>query len=238
MKITKKLITDAAAVFAVCLAAGGCAKVPENIEEGILVKTAKVRTNQAGRLYFSGTVEAGKKIDLSFLTPGTVFAVDAREGDRVRKGQLLSKLDCQDNVNAYGIAQSKARQAEDAFRRFEPMYKNGNLPEIKMVEVETAKTDSELAVKLAKKHVDDCEISAPESGIISRRSLEPGETAVPGRAVMQLVTIDKIYASVSVPEKEIKNIKKGMKAYVGIPSGDGSSSGQASISSTLSNSYK
>jgi RND family efflux transporter MFP subunit len=164
--------------------------------------------------YYSGTIEAQRSIPLSFLTLGKVLEVNVREGQQVQKGELLARLDCQSNETALSMAEAKSRQADDAFRRFEPMYKNGNLPEIKMVEIETGRTEATLALKMAAKNATDCSITAPESGIISDRSVEPGSSAIPGKAALRLVTVDRVYASISVPEGEISRIKPGMRAKV------------------------
>jgi multidrug efflux pump subunit AcrA (membrane-fusion protein) len=109
----------------------------------VLVEVAQaVSVSGSAAAYYSGTIEAQKNIPLSFLTLGTVAEVKVREGQQVEKGDLLAKLDCQNNQTALQMAAAKSRQADDAFRRFEPMYKNGNLPEIKMVEIETGRTEA------------------------------------------------------------------------------------------------
>lgn len=181
------------------------------------VKVKAVRVSAGGDpegLYYSGTIEAAKDVSLSFLTIGTVAEVSVREGDRVKKGQLLAKLDCQSNESLLQIAAAKARQAVDAFKRFEPMYKNGNLAEIKMVDIQTARTLAEQTVKLAEKNVSDCSIIAPQDGLISDRSLEPGDSAIPGKSVLRLVSMDSVYASIAVPEQEIGAIRRGGDAVV------------------------
>ena len=193
----------------------GCGGHKPQGETPVRVKAVQLGAGGAiSGIYYSGSIEAEKSISLSFLTMGTVSSVSAREGDRVKKGQVLAQLDCQSNKNALQIAQEKASQAEDAFNRFEPMYKHGNLPEIKMVEIRTAKTQAALAAKMAEKNVEDCCLRAPEDGFISGRSIEPGDNAFPGKNVMKLVAVDKIYAMISVPEQEIKGIKKGMSAEI------------------------
>ena len=208
---TNRLITPIILLFPLL---SGCNKQPI-AETPIKVKAFQlgINSNQT-KLYYSGTIEAGKNIALSFLTMGTVAEVLVREGDRVKNGQLLARLDCRSNKDAFQIAQEKAKQAEDAFNRFKPMFEHGNLPEIKMVEIRTAKTQSELAVKMAEKNVEDCSVRAPEDGIVSDRSIEPGDTVIPGKTAMKLVAVDKIYAIISVPEQEIKKIKRGLPAEI------------------------
>ena len=214
--------TTIAAIGAVLLAAiitfslvSGKTKADQP-EQVMVEVTQAVAVSGSATAYYSGTIEAQKSIPLSFLTIGTVSEVKVREGQQVQKGDLLARLDCQNNENALRMAEAKSKQADDAYRRFEPMYKNGNLPEIKMVEIETGRTEAALALKMVAKNAADCSIIAPESGIISDRSVEPGSSAIPGKAALKLVTIDQVYAAISVPEGEISRIKPGMRAEVEI----------------------
>jgi len=202
-------------LIALVLALGACRGGKQAQEPAVKVRTVIINASSSpSGLYYSGNIEAARDIGLSFLTAGTVSFINVREGDRVAKGKLLAKLDCQSNENSLQIAVAKAKQAADAYGRFEPMFKNGNLPAIKMVDIETAKTQTELAVKLAEKSVADCSIIAPESGLISERSVEPGDSAIPGKTALRLVSVDKVYASIAVPEKEISAVRRGAGALV------------------------
>ena len=211
-----KYITLFVALVVLC----SCSKKQPQGEVPVKVKTFTAAGGQAGSLYYSGSIEAEQSINLSFLTIGTAAQINVREGDKVAKGQLLAKLDCTSNNNALQIAQAKAQQAQDAFNRFEPMYKNGNLPEIKMVEIRTLKTQAELSVKLAQKNVDDCSIIAPAAGMISYRDLEAGDNVIPAKAVLKMVTLGSVYATFSAPEKEIGKIYKGQSATVRLTSNE------------------
>lgn len=196
-------------IFAACNNNGKTINVP------LKVKTFQITSSSMQKgLYYSGTIAAGKDISLSFLAMGTVNNINVREGDKVVKGQLLAQLDSRSSQNALQIAQAKALQAEDAFKRFQPMYEHGNLPGIKMVEIKTGKNQAELAVKLAQKNLEDCSIYAPETGYISKRDIELGDNVIPGKTVLKIVTVDKVYAVISVPEKEIQKIKKGMDTTI------------------------
>jgi len=203
-------------IAAPVLLAGACAgKKTEAAPIAVRLESVRAVSGSAAS-YYSGTIEARNSIPLSFLTVGTVSAISVREGQAVEKGQPLGTLDCQNNQSALRMAEAKNEQAQDAYRRFEPMHKNGNLAEIKMVEIETNRTQAEQALKLAQKSVADCVITAPASGIISRRDAEPGSSAIPGKPVLRLDSVDQVYASVSVPEAEIAAIKAGSWAEVEI----------------------
>ncbi|HNW44413.1 MAG TPA: efflux RND transporter periplasmic adaptor subunit [Elusimicrobiales bacterium] len=203
-------------ITAPALLLGACAgKKPEPAPITVRLEAARAANGYAAS-YYSGTIEARNSIPLSFLAAGTVSDISVREGQPVEKGQVLGTLDCQSNQSALLMAGAKEKQAQDAYRRFQPMHKNGNLAEIKMVEIETARTQAEQALKLAQKGVADCTITAPTSGVISRRDAEPGSSAIPGRPVLRLDSVDQVYASISVPETEIAAIKTGSWAEVEI----------------------
>jgi len=94
------------------------------------------------------------------------------------------------------------------------MYKNGTLPEIKMVEIETALNEAKSALEIAKKNLDDCKLYATTDGFIGKRSIEPGMNFQVGFSCITIVKINKVYAKISVPENEISNFKVGTKANV------------------------
>lgn len=192
-----------------------CGGDQKGINESVRITPYRTQaTAEASALNYSGVIEAGNTVNLSFLTMGTVRQVYVREGDRVKKGQLLAELDTTTAEKAMQIAKDKYNQAEDGYNRVKPMYDHGNFPEVKMVEIETARSQAKLATEIAQKHVEDCFMRAPEDGYISRRNIEPGGTVSLAIPVMTFISLNKAQAAISVPEKEIGRIKKGMAAAV------------------------
>ncbi len=182
------------------------------------VVTAKVTKSDGARaLRLSGTLEPERSVSVSFAVPGTVERVLVKEGEVVRRGQVLARLSARSFQDALGIAKVKSDQAEDAYRRLEPMYRNRTLPEVKMVEVETGRAQAKLAVSMARKNVEDTVLRAPEAGVVARRQVEAGANAAPGVPVMTLVRTQTLLATASVPEKEVGRCKVGQKAKVAVP---------------------
>ena len=180
----------------------------------IVEVTPASSTDAARDLLLSGSLEADRSWSLSFSTLGTVEQVLVREGQAVKRGQILARLSARSYQDALGIATSKARQAEDAYRRLEPMYKNQTLPEIKMVEIESGRAQARLAVSIASKAVADTVLHAPDSGVILKRYAEPGMNLAPGLPAFTLVQTTTMVANVSLPEKQISRISKGDRAEV------------------------
>jgi RND family efflux transporter MFP subunit len=212
----KKTIMDWSVFLLICAGIfAGCSneKSEERKPVNVVVQTVQNITDDQNFAY-SGTMEESESTPLSFSGLGTVSRVLVNEGDFVHKGQLLAELNSESSKNAYDMALAANKQAEDAYKRLLPMYKNGNLPEIKLVEVETSLQQTKSATAMAKKNLDDCRLYATIDGIVGKKSMDPGMSGVPGMASITIVKIDKIYARVSVSENEIAFIKKGDKAKI------------------------
>lgn len=186
-----------------------------NAEDALSVQTEKIR-RYSGVIEssYSGVVEAQKTTALSFSTMGMVTDVLVEEGQTVKKGQLLAKIDSYSASNAYQMAWVNQQQAEDAYRRMKPMKDNGTLPEIKWVEIETGLAKAKSAVALAKKNLHDCNLYSPVNGVIGKKNIQPGMNVLPGSTALEILNIATVYIKIPVPENEINNYKKGDGAVV------------------------
>ena len=181
------------------------------------MRTAKALPNEGGfSLKYSGVVEASETTPVSFATAGTVTEVLVVEGQAVRKGQLLAKLDVSGPKNRHQLALQQQRRAKDAYDRMKPMKENGTLPEIQWVEVETGLGQTTTAVAIAQQGIDDCYLYAPKSGIIGAKSITPGMNILPTATVINLVNIKTVYVKIPVPEDEVSAFKKGQEATITI----------------------
>ena len=126
------------ALVAVLISVVGCSKKAEEKSDPINIEVRRVEPYRSKATFaYSGTIEASETIPLSFNVNGTILQVAVSEGDYVKKGELLATLNETTLRNVYEMSQAALERAEDAYKRLKPMYENGNLPEIKFVEVET-----------------------------------------------------------------------------------------------------
>jgi membrane fusion protein, multidrug efflux system len=189
----------------------GCSsKQKTETTEPITVKTiVAASTSESGNRTYVGTVEESYGSSLSFSGLGTVSQVVVDEGQAVKKGQVLAVLDKSTVMNSYDIAKSTLKQAQDAYKRMNGLYKKGSLPEIKFIETQTQLVQAQAAERIARKSISDCVLRAPFSGYISQRMVDVGNNVTPGLSCFKLVKIDHIKIKVSIPEQEISKIKIG-----------------------------
>jgi RND family efflux transporter MFP subunit len=187
----------------------------------IPVKVMRVSSSTASiERNYVGTVEESTAISLSFSMPGTVEEVFVSEGQKVSKGQLLATLNTATAQNSLDVATAQLNRAQDAYNRMVKLYDNGSLPEIKFVEVESGLQQAKSQVAIARKNVDDCKLFAPRNGVIASRSVESGVNTMPNMTAFKLVTIEKVFVKISVPENEIGSTSEGQTAKVSIPALD------------------
>jgi RND family efflux transporter MFP subunit len=202
-------------VFATLFAV--CAKKEAKTEIPVSVKAERLSDeNIENAARFSGEISAGKDAALSFLSAGKVLSVDVNDGDYVQAGQTLAVIDSTDAKNLFNTAQAKLNQANDAYNRYLPMHEDGNMSEIDWRKVVVSRDEAVASFNVAKNTLDNCVLTAPVSGYVSGRQINPGENAVPGVPVLRILSLDTLYADVFIPLNEVENVKTGMDALVRI----------------------
>lgn len=201
-------------VAMLCLVLSGCTanQKKDQKTDYVSVKTIKAdaNTHVVGKNYM-GTIEEEDGANVSFGVVGTVVKVMVDEGQFVRKGQAMAEVDGQNVRNAHEISAATLNQAEDAYKRLKNLYDKGTLPEIKMVEMETALAKAKAAEAISRKSVDEIVLKAPFSGFVASSTVHVGASAVPGVTGFKLVKIDRVKVALSVPEKEIGKVNVGQK---------------------------
>ncbi len=212
-----KLKNAASTILAIFMLFSGCrsSKDIAATAKAIKVVVRKVAPAEMGRKFaYSGTISESESIPQSFAVTGSVTRVHVDEGDSVAKGQLLAEIDATSYQDMYEMVKATEKQAEDAFNRLSRMYKNGNLPEVKYVEVETGLQKARAATAIARKNIADCRLYASAAGYVGKRSIDPGMVALPNLASITIVRIDRVFAKVPVPENDVVLVRKGQRALV------------------------
>ena len=113
-------------------------RIVSPMPSGVSVKVMQIDDSRVQyEQNYSGTVEAGYSVPLSFQTAGNLQQVLVSDGQSVRQGQLLASLDPVSLQSAYDAAKAVLEQAEDAYRRYESLHKKGSMTDLQWMEVQT-----------------------------------------------------------------------------------------------------
>ena len=200
----RKLLLILASVIIVC----SCSEKKEDGKKApIRVKTLVVSPAMADNsVSYVGIVEEREGTAVSFTGMGVVKRLLVSEGQAVGHGQLIAEMDDTQARNLLAGAEATMKQANDAHERYGMLHENGSLPEVKWVEIESKVEQAKSQLEVAKKNLADCRLTAPVSGIIGKKLVGAGETAMPSQAVVTILDISSVKVKVSVPEAEISRL--------------------------------
>ena len=194
----------------------------------------------------TGTIRAREAATLSAQVMGRVQQVLVREGDSVKAGQMLIVLDdatlrssneqAQAAVKAAEsqqiAAQTNADLAASTLARYKQLQSQKSVSSQEMDEVTrraeaaTAQADALRAqATVAKAQLSGSQamlnysrVSAPFSGVITGRMIDPGALASPGVPLVQIESVGSLQLRTTVAESAIAFVHTGMKVRVSIDS--------------------
>lgn len=190
-------------------------KKEQEAKAPIRVKTevASTATSVNGQTYV-GMVEEQEVTAVSFTGMGVVKRVLVNEGQAVAKGQLIAEMDDTQARNLLSGAEAQMTQANDALERFKMLHDAGSLPEVQWVEIQSKVAQAKSQLDVAKKNLADCRLVAPVSGIIGKKMIGAGETALPSQAVVSILDISSVKVKVAIPEAEIGGISGNTSSII------------------------
>ena len=169
---------------------------------------------------YVGSVCSEREVSLNFVLGGRLTEVRVKNGQMVRKGQLLARVDATSAESLHKGALATLRQAEDAYKRLEAVYKDGGLSDVKWMEMQTNLEKARQSEIAARKHLDDCSIYAPFDGVVSCNDVQVGQEMRPTESFGKLIDKGRMCVRFSVPEQEVSLIALGDKATATIPALD------------------
>lgn len=160
------------------------------------------------------TLEAQKQIDIFAKISGEVKQILIEEGDVVEDGALLARLD--EKEASLSLREANVKLANNTLL-YERSKRTYNDKIISKEEFEGYKLNYEMAeVEYEKKRLelDYYTIISPIQGTVIGRHIEIGDTVKKEQILFTIATLDRIYAKIYVPEKELNKLKEGQAAYI------------------------
>jgi membrane fusion protein, multidrug efflux system len=173
----------------------------------------------------TGMIAADQRSEVTADTQGKVISVLVDRGQRVKMGQAVVQLDvrnaalsareAQANLEA---ARAQKQLAEEECKRVQVLLDKGAITRSEYDRQVTQCTATLQQVSAAQaradmisKSVSDGLVRAPFDGVVTEKSVAPGEWVAPGRTLFTLVDDDPLKIELSVPEAEVAAIQKGQK---------------------------
>ncbi|WP_028892260.1 efflux RND transporter periplasmic adaptor subunit [Tenacibaculum sp. 47A_GOM-205m] len=170
-------------------------------------------------LELQGNVQTKQNVLIYPEMPGQLVRIYVKEGQQVRKGQALAKIDDGGLSNQLAQVETQAALAETTYKRQKRLWEQKIGSEIQYLQAKTNYEAQTNAVNQLRRQLAKSVITAPFSGVIDDVIKEQGTVVAPGMGseVFRIVNLKDMYIETDVPESYITSIKKGKAVEVEFP---------------------
>lgn len=220
------------AAMGVALTAGACgtaespasANTPPAVIDIGRENIVTVRTEEisVGPLV-SGDLRAQREATVRAELSGSVLQVMPDEGQAVKQGALLARIEARTQEDMLRSAESLLRSAEEALAvaereltRTERLVQGGALAERELdsarndaIAARARRDDAQTRVVSARKALSDATVTAPISGMVARRHVNRGDVVSPGTELYTIIDPSSMRLEASVPSEQLGAIAVG-----------------------------
>jgi len=184
----------------------------------------------------TGTLRPRHEAALGPKETGLITAIMVDEGDSVKKGQVLFRLDSIQAALAVDQARAAAATVQvqvDAaqldFDRTKSLRERGSVPADALDQVksrldaaQSGMRQAKAALSVMERHATNMVLTAPFDGVVTERRMNVGETAtlMPPSVVMVVQDLDSLELRARLPESALRDVRVGTELTVRFPSVD------------------
>ncbi|SHF80418.1 RND family efflux transporter, MFP subunit [Salegentibacter echinorum] len=166
-----------------------------------------------------GDVTTNENIIIYPEYSGILSEVRVKEGQNIKKGQVLAKIDDGGLSSELAQLETNANLAKTTYERQKRLWDQNIGSEIQYLETKANYEGLKSSVNRLKAQLEKTVVRAPFSGIIDEVFTEEGEVVSPGQnRLFQLVNLSDMYIKAEVPESYLNHISKGTEVLVDISS--------------------
>jgi RND family efflux transporter MFP subunit len=195
-----------------------------------------------GGTSISGIIRPGIEADIAAQLTAPIAAITKREGDHVRRGEVLVRLHApalQAGVAQANAALTSAQQqrtaaetqsklAADTLARYQQLQSRHSVTphELDQIQAQSVAAQAEqqtaaaqvavaeAALAAQRANAADAVLVAPFDGVVTRRSADPGSLAVPGSPILHVQSTDRAEVQFSLPENSLSSMHPGSSIEV------------------------
>lgn len=167
---------------------------PRNVKVSTVEKTSATATKS-----YTGIISESKETNLAFMVAGKIKDIYVSDGDYVKEGQVLAKMDDRDYRLQYDADLANYNQVIEEVKRVKEMHKRSNVSDNDYEKAVAGEKMITAKLKRSTDQLEDTELKAPFSGYIQKVMYSPNELVDAGMPVMSLMDISTLQVSIDIP---------------------------------------
>jgi RND family efflux transporter MFP subunit len=207
------------ALCAVLLSLPGCGTKNDQTQSSIgtdipVSVTSAKRQKLESSLLLVGNIDASADVNVVSETQGTVTAVHARVGTKVKAGEVLVEVDDEIPRSNKATAEINFQKAGRDYERAEELYTQNSISAAQLDASRLAMKAAENQLDIARRQLENTRVKSPIAGTVNARFVEVGTMVQPGKAVANIVDIGTLKVRVNVAEREAFQLHPGDKVEI------------------------
>jgi len=164
-----------------------------------------------------GTIDAKNNVQVSPKSGGVVTAVYVKEGDNVRAGSPIAKVD--DELLRESIAEVKTQLslATTVFDKQAALWKQQIGTEIQYLQAKNNKESLERRLSTLNAQLGQSTVTAPISGVVDQVNVKVGQSAMPGVGLVRVVNLSQLKVVAKVSDTYSGSVRKGDAVMIRFP---------------------
>ncbi len=164
-----------------------------------------------------GNIQSSDAVNISSETGGRLTSFTIEEGDYVKKGQLVGRVDVESLQKQIQEIEKSLELAQTVFERQQKLWDQNIGSEIQYLQAKNNKERLEKSMETLSSNLSKANITSPMSGYVDRIYLKAGETTGPGTPIATIINTSSVKAVIDVPENMVSSVKKGQRVKVLLP---------------------
>lgn len=157
-----------------------------------------------------GIVEAEEDIMVSFQSQGEITDIYVEEGDKVKKGQVLARLNASPLQNQLAELKTRYELANTIFLKQKRLWIDQNIgSELNYLEAKSNKEALERSMAAIRSQIAMSVITSPINGIVDKINYKKGAFASPQMPFAQVVNLKNLYVNADLSESYLPKVKTG-----------------------------
>lgn len=144
-------------------------------------------------------VNASNSTTFSSETTATIQAINVKEGDRFKTGDILLEFDCRVQRAELKKAQAQQESASSSEKSAQKMKSYGLISDVELIKAQSELAIANAEVDKIKTYIDKCVIEAPFNGGVAELNVHMDETVKPGDPLLKIVNVEKLEFEMQVP---------------------------------------
>lgn len=187
-------------LFMGCCFLISCHRNTPMLEISQLVKTVEVKSHEGDfSVTYPGVIQAASDVKLAFRVAGPIQRIYVREGEYVKKGTVVARLDPRDYLLQYDAAQARYKQVKEETDRVIELYHKNSVPINEYDKAVAAQKEAWALYQARRNALEDTKLKAPFNGYVQKKYFDDFEIVNQGIPVLTMIDNNYLEVDIDIP---------------------------------------